>query len=207
MQTTTTPVTAAAAAVTTTASFSSKIARTEALLACVVVAAVGAIAGLDPVPAVQLPLTAGNVEFVLDEVRPYLSADGGDVALHEIAGNVVRLKLQGACGSCPSSLVTIKMGIERRLMEKIPDVAAVEPVADKGTGLELNEENVEKVLNDIRPYLAGTGGGKLQLLMIKGPIVKVRLTGPAAVVRTVRVAVNKKLREKIPSITVVRLLP
>nr|2JNV_A Chain A, NifU-like protein 1, chloroplast [Oryza sativa] len=83
-----------------------------------------------------LPLTAGNVESVLDQVRPYLTADGGDVALHEIAGNVVRLKLQGACGSCPSSLITIKRGIERRLMEKIPDVAAVEPVTDKETGLE-----------------------------------------------------------------------
>ena len=111
----------------------------------VVAAVVGAIAGLDPVTAVQLPLTAGNVESVLDQVRPYLTADGGDVALHEIAGNVVRLKLQGACGSCPCSLITIKRGSERRLMEKIPDVAAVEPVTDKETGLELNEENVEKV--------------------------------------------------------------
>ncbi|KAL5206377.1 hypothetical protein ABZP36_034586 [Zizania latifolia] len=62
---------------------------------------------------------------------------------------------------------------------------AVEPVTDKETGLELNEENVEKVLDEIRPYLAGTGGGGLQFLMIKGPIVKVRLRSPVAVVRTV----------------------
>uniref|UniRef100_A0A0D9XXE9 NIF system FeS cluster assembly NifU C-terminal domain-containing protein n=1 Tax=Leersia perrieri TaxID=77586 RepID=A0A0D9XXE9_9ORYZ len=171
-----------------------------------ILAVVGAIASLDPVPVMQLPLTADNVEFVLDEVRPYLTADGGNVALHEIAGNVVRLKLQGACGSCPSSVTTMKMAIERRLMEKISDVAAVEPVTDNEAGLELNEENVEKVLDEIRPYLAGTGGGELQFVMIKGPIVKVRLTGPAAVVRTVRVAVNKKLREKIPSMKVVQLL-
>ncbi|KAL5225278.1 hypothetical protein ABZP36_011917 [Zizania latifolia] len=166
--------------------------------------AVRAIADLDPV--VQLPLTAGNVEFVLDEVRPYLTADGGDVALHEIAGNVVRLKLQGACGSCPGSTTTMKMGIQQRLMQKIPDVVAVEPVTDKETGLELNQENVEKILDEIRPYLAGTGGGGLQFLTIKGPIVKVRLTGPAAAVRTVRVAVNQKLREKIPSMRAVQLL-
>ncbi|KAJ6790659.1 transcription initiation factor IIF subunit alpha [Iris pallida] len=44
--------------------------------------------------------------------------DGGNVALHEIDGNVVRLKLQGACGSCPSSVMTMKMGIQSRLMEK-----------------------------------------------------------------------------------------
>ncbi|KAG8093666.1 hypothetical protein GUJ93_ZPchr0012g21812 [Zizania palustris] len=167
--------------------------------------AVRAIASLDPV--VQLPLTTGNVEFVLDEVRPYLTADGGDVALHEIAGNVVRLKLQGACGSCPGSTTTMKMGIQQRLMQKIPDVVAVEPVVtDKDTELELNQENVEKVLDEMRPYLAGTGGGGLQFLTIKGSIVKVRLTGPAAAVRTVRVAVNQKLREKIPSMRAVQLL-
>ena len=49
----------------------------------------------------KLELTAENVELVLDEVRPYLIADGGDVELVEIDGLVVRLKLNGACGSCP----------------------------------------------------------------------------------------------------------
>lgn len=99
-----------------------------------------------PDPAVELPLTAENVESVLDEVRPYLIADGGNVALHEIDGNVVRLKLQGACGSCPSSVTTMKMGIERRLMEKIPEIVAVVPIADEESGLELNEANIEKVI-------------------------------------------------------------
>lgn len=94
---------------------------------------------------VQLPLTTGNVESVLDEVRPYLIADGGDVALHEINGNVVRLKLQGACGLCPSSVTTMKMTIQRRLMENIPEISAVERVADKEMGLKLNEANVQKV--------------------------------------------------------------
>lgn len=108
---------------------------------CTVVKAVAT-----PNSAVELPLTAENVESVLDEIRPYLISDGGNVALHEIDGNVVRLKLQGACGSCPSSVMTMKMGIERRLMEKIPEIVAVEPIADGETGLELNEENIEKVL-------------------------------------------------------------
>ncbi|KAK1323179.1 hypothetical protein QJS10_CPA02g00556 [Acorus calamus] len=159
-----------------------------------------------PNPVVELPLTAENVEAVLDEIRPYLMADGGNVALHEIDGNVVRLTLQGACGSCPSSVMTMKMGIERRLMEKIPEIVAVEPIADEETGLELNEENIEKVLEEIRPYLVGTGGGELKLVAIEEPIVKIRLTGPAAGVMTVRVAVTQKLREKIPAIAAVQLL-
>uniref|UniRef100_A0A0D6R834 NIF system FeS cluster assembly NifU C-terminal domain-containing protein n=1 Tax=Araucaria cunninghamii TaxID=56994 RepID=A0A0D6R834_ARACU len=153
-----------------------------------------------------LALTEENVETVLDEVRPYLMSDGGNVELYDIDGLVVKLKLQGACGSCPSSLMTMKMGIERRLMEKIPEIVAVEQVMDEETGLELNEENVEKVLEEIRPYLVGTGGGELELVKIEDPIVKVRIGGPAAGVMTVRVAVTQKLREKIPAIAAVQLL-
>ncbi|XP_018681105.1 nifU-like protein 3, chloroplastic isoform X2 [Musa acuminata AAA Group] len=153
-----------------------------------------------------LPLTEENVELVLDEVRPSLMADGGNVALHEIDGLVVVLKLQGACGSCPSSTMTLKMGIETRLRDKIPEIEAVEQILDTETGLELNEENVEKVLAEIRPYLAGTGGGLLELVQINDFIVKVRLSGPAAGVMTVRVALTQKLREKIASIAAVQLI-
>eukprot|EP00249_Psilotum_nudum_P009186 c21764_g1_i1 orf=289-1056(-) len=153
-----------------------------------------------------LALTEENVEMVLDEVRPYLMSDGGNVSLHEIDGLLVKLKFQGACGSCPSSMMTMKMGIERRLIERIPEIVGVEQVMDEETGLPLNEENVEKVLAEIRPYLGGTGGGELELVKIDGPVVKVRIEGPAAGVMTVRVAVTQKLREKIPMIAAVQLL-
>ena len=76
----------------------------------------------------SLALTTDNVENVLDELRPYLMADGGNVELAEIEGPIVKLRLQGACGSCPSSAMTLKMGIERRLREKIPEIVEVEQV-------------------------------------------------------------------------------
>lgn len=57
---------------------------------------------------------------LLLQVRPYLMADGGNVELVEIDGLVVKLRLKGACGSCPSSLTTMKMGIQRRMQERIP---------------------------------------------------------------------------------------
>jgi len=75
-----------------------------------------------------LALTSDNVETVLDELRPYLMADGGNVELAEIEGPIVKLRLQGACGSCPSSAMTLKMGIERRLREKIPEIVEVAQV-------------------------------------------------------------------------------
>ncbi|KAE8817890.1 NifU-like protein 2, chloroplastic [Hordeum vulgare] len=161
----------------------------------------------DPNPVVDSSLTAENVELVLDQVRPYLMADGGNVALHEIDGNVVRLKLQGACGACPGSVMTMRMGIQRRLMDEIPEIAAVEAITDNEAGLKLKKENVEKVLDEIRPYLTGAGGGNLRFVAINRFFVKVQLRGPAAGVAAIRVAVAQKLREKIPSISAVQLLP
>nr|WBT76643.1 NFU3 [Mangifera indica] len=162
--------------------------------------------GLVVSPSCVLPLTEENVEKVLDEVRPGLMADGGNVALHEIDGLLVVLKLQGACGSCPSSTMTLKNGIEARLRDKIPEILEVEQILDTETGLELNEGNIEKLLGEIRPYLAGTGGGSLELVQIDDYVVKVRLSGPAAGVMTVRVALAQKLREKIPTIAAVQLI-
>lgn len=65
---------------------------------------------------------------------------------------------------------------------------------------------VLQVLSEIRPYLAGTGGGELELVQIDDYVVKVRLSGPAAGVMTVRVALTQKLREKIPAIAAVQLI-
>jgi Fe-S cluster biogenesis protein NfuA len=75
-----------------------------------------------------LALTVENVETTLDEMRPYLMADGGNVELVDIEGPIVKLRLQGACGSCPSSTMTLRMGIERRLKEMIPEIAEVEQI-------------------------------------------------------------------------------
>ncbi|MEB3214097.1 MAG: NifU family protein [Leptolyngbyaceae bacterium] len=75
-----------------------------------------------------MELTNENVEKVLDELRPYLISDGGNVELVELDGPIVRLRLQGACGSCPSSTMTLRMGIERKLRESIPEIAEVEQV-------------------------------------------------------------------------------
>ncbi|MSM40591.1 MAG: NifU family protein [Geobacter sp.] len=67
-----------------------------------------------------------EVKKVLEQVRPALQADGGDVELVEVTEDgVVKVRLKGACGSCPMSTMTLKMGIERTLMEKVPGVKEV----------------------------------------------------------------------------------
>jgi len=67
-----------------------------------------------------------QVQEVLEQIRPALQADGGDVELIDVTDDgVVSVKLTGACGSCPMSTMTLKMGIERTLKEKIPTVKEV----------------------------------------------------------------------------------
>lgn len=70
-----------------------------------------------------------RVEKVLNEIRPRLQADGGNVELVEITeDNVVKVKLQGACSGCPMAQMTLKNGIERILKMKIPEIKYVESV-------------------------------------------------------------------------------
>lgn len=69
------------------------------------------------------PLTPYLVDKALDEVRPYLIADGGNVEVAAVQDGVVMLRLQGACGTCPSSTATMKMGIERSL--RVRDYSAL----------------------------------------------------------------------------------
>jgi Fe-S cluster biogenesis protein NfuA len=67
-----------------------------------------------------------EVKEVLEMIRPALQADGGDVELVEVTDEgVVKVRLVGACGHCPMSTMTLKMGIERTLMEKVPGVKEV----------------------------------------------------------------------------------
>ncbi len=67
-----------------------------------------------------------EVKKVLEQIRPALQADGGDVELIDVSPEgVVKVKLVGACGHCPMSTMTLKMGIERTLKEKVPGVTEV----------------------------------------------------------------------------------
>ncbi len=70
-----------------------------------------------------------EVDKALEEIRPMLMADGGNVELVDVSEDgVVKVKLTGACSGCPSSQVTLKMGIEEALKEKVPGVRSVESV-------------------------------------------------------------------------------
>jgi len=67
-----------------------------------------------------------QIEEALKNIRPALQADGGDIELVDVQDGVVKVRLRGACGTCPSALMTLKYGVEERLKEEIPEVKSVE---------------------------------------------------------------------------------
>lgn len=71
---------------------------------------------------------SAQVKEVLNKLRPFLLRDGGDVQLVDVEDGIVRLRLMGACGNCPSSTITLKAGIERALTAEVPGVTEIEQV-------------------------------------------------------------------------------
>ena len=69
-----------------------------------------------------------NVEKALDKIRPALRADGGDIELIDVVDGIVKVRLTGACGGCPMSQMTLKMGVEKVLKQQVPEVKSVETV-------------------------------------------------------------------------------
>ena len=70
-----------------------------------------------------------KIEAVIDQIRPYLEADGGNIKFVELTDdNVVNVELQGACKSCPMSLMTLKNGVEQAVKSAIPEIKSVEAV-------------------------------------------------------------------------------
>lgn len=74
-------------------------------------------------------LNKEDVKAAIEDVRPQLQMDGGDVELVEIEDDgTVKVKLKGACAGCPMSQMTVKWGVERYLKKKVPEVKSVESV-------------------------------------------------------------------------------
>ncbi len=112
----------------------------------------------------NLEFNLENVDKVLDEIRPYLISDGGNVSIDrvDVETRSVYLVLEGACGSCASSTVTMQMGIERVLkenFENMGEVAQVEPPEDELQDTnELTMEAVQREVNRISPAITAMGG-------------------------------------------------
>ncbi|URD79787.1 NADH dehydrogenase (ubiquinone) 1 alpha subcomplex [Musa troglodytarum] len=140
-------------------------------------------------------LTKENVNLVLDDVRPYLISDGGNVDVVSVEDGVISLQLQGACGSCPSSTTTMKMGIERVLKEKfgeaVKDICQVE-----GIQIETTVEAVNNHLEILRPAIKNFGGS-VEVVSVEAGDCSVRYTGPDSIGRGIKAAIKEKFPDII----------
>jgi len=129
-----------------------------------------------PAPAAPgaptLELTPDNVDRVLDDVRPYLLSDGGNISVVSVDARsaAVVLRLEGACGSCASSTTTMKMGVERVLREAFPGLGDVSAVSE-APATPFGVAAVEAALDNVRGALNGLGGSVSCLTAANGEVV------------------------------------
>lgn len=135
-------------------------------------------------------MTMQSVDAALDEVRPYLIADGGNVEVASVEAGTVFVRLQGACGSCPASTATMKMGIERSLkahfgqaLREVVEVDRTETVA--------NVAAVDEHLNVLRPAIEGYGG-KVEVQAVDDGVCEIRFLGPKPIGMGIRAAIKDK---------------
>lgn len=138
------------------------------------------------------------VDQALDDVRPYLMADGGNVEVVAVDNGVVSLRLQGACGSCPSSNATMKMGIERSLKAKfgdqLVDVVAVGN-AENGNP-SATKEGVDMHLNMLRGAVAAYGGS-IEVETVAQGVAIMRYSGPIPIGYGIVAAVRDKFPDLV----------
>ncbi|MCD9645176.1 NifU-like protein 1, chloroplastic [Datura stramonium] len=141
--------------------------------------------------AKQFELTPENVDMVLEDVRPYLISDGGNVDVVSVEDGVVSLQLQGACESCPSSTTTMKMGIERVLKEKFGEaIKEIRQVYDQQV-VDTTAEAVNAHLDILRPAIKNFGGS-VEVLSVEEGNCNVKYVGPESIGSGIKAAIKEK---------------
>ncbi|GBG00345.1 hypothetical protein Rsub_13077 [Raphidocelis subcapitata] len=129
-------------------------------------------------PQARPAMTREAVVAALEQVRPYLQADGGDLEVVGVEGGVVALRLDGACSTCASSSATMKMGIERTLAAAFGDDLKGVVQVDKIAVATATVEAVERQLGMVRTAIASVKGA-VEVASIQDGVVTLRFKGPA----------------------------
>ncbi|KAG2483160.1 hypothetical protein HYH03_017952 [Edaphochlamys debaryana] len=138
-------------------------------------------------------LTVAAVQQALEEVRPYLLADGGDVEVVDVTDGVVYLRLQGACSSCPSQSATMKGGIEKLIHstfgDQVKDILQLDKLDPSAS-----KERVDAALDMLRGAISGLGGS-VQVVSVEDGIANIRYKGPPAIGKGVAGAIKDSFRD------------
>jgi Fe-S cluster biogenesis protein NfuA len=153
-----------------------------------------AVLRMDALQTGGAEFTVENVDKVLDEIRPYLISDGGNVEVVSVAPEEMKieLRLQGACGTCPSATTTMRMGIERVLKEKWPSLGEVIEVGGALPDSQpiLSIETAIKALESIMDAIAGLGGS-VRVVSAADGTVELEYTGPEKIKLGIELALKE----------------
>ena len=142
-------------------------------------------------------LTVANVDEALDEVRPFLAADGGDVEVVGIEDGIVAVRMFGACGSCASSTATLKGGIETTLFrvfgkEAVKEVVNLDQGGEDGNGpMSLSVEKVEEHLVKLEGAIHNYGGS-VEVTGVESGVVSLEFSGPLALAQSIASSIKGK---------------
>ena len=153
------------------------------------------------VPNAARAMTVESVDAALNDVRPYLIADGGNVEVASVEGGVVALRLQGACGTCSSSAATMKMGIERALKNAFGD--ALKEVIQLGAapaGVATDAATIMSHLEVLAPAIKAYGG-VVHVKRVVAGVAVIGFRGPPPLGQGIAAAV----RDKFPDVREVLL--
>lgn len=151
----------------------------------------------------QLPLSFANVDSVLNEVRPFLIVDGGNIRVVAVdpPSGVVKLQLEGACVSCSSATTTMQQGVEKALLRKFGSQISSVVSADEDTAPsshDISLRNCQAALASIEGILQGFGAS-VSVLEVDEDEVVVAFSGPPSL----KLGVEQTLRDKVDGIDIV----
>lgn len=157
-------------------------------------------------------LSVEAVDAVLEEVRPYLVSDGGNISVLSVtpcdedpaAGAAIKLQLEGACGTCPSSTMTMQLGVERVLRENFGNaVGEIVAVNDPAAALktQMSVEACDAILDEVRPILSGLGNCSVQTKTVTDGNIVLQYNGPLSL----SYAMEHLLKEKLPGIKSIKI--
>ena len=147
--------------------------------------------------------TKQNVHKTLDEIRPYLKSDGGNVKVHSVKNKTVKLILQGNCSTCPSSSVTMTRSIVTLLEKNYPDMEKVIEVKEDGSHkMSTTEDNIKKVVDELN----NTVGNSLSLIEYNNNIIKIGMKiGPSSPI-SLRVSITQKIKTSFTDVMIVQIV-
>lgn len=148
-------------------------------------------------------LTAEAADRALDDVRPYLVADGGEISVVGVEGGVVSVRFRGACSTCESSSATLRLGVEKTLRAAFGDsLIGVVDVGPEPDAVDVGLADVDACLDSIRGALRAMGA-TVETVGFRDGVCTLWYEGPPALARGVRDAVLERFRERVTAVRVV----